>query len=357
MKWNEINTNKNTSGLDERINVMSKLTLNVNKEQFESRVVAALEGAMKSPLKKRKQQIVNAAMVQLLHGGNNPGQNEHNLDQFWSESPIETKSATLWVGHENYRHENTYEEDSSTVTGETEAEVKRKLYTNVLDDLAETIAISIDLPNLFEVILQSGSDYGVRFLEEIDKTIRECEEEDIVELLKMSCNEDLMTQEAIFYNVVSMVNIEGSHEIHEVEVDMGDMVSPKAPQVPETKSVTIHTIILTNKAEGEDSGIDNVDVESTLSAKEHDDRLLEIFRQYGEEESASFDKDSLIQNSVTQDVMSDMRLDDEDLEEMSYEEIIEWLCENGRPNILVGMLPEMTYGLVEVEVKYKQEEI
>ncbi|AKO78178.1 hypothetical protein EN12_24105 [Vibrio cholerae] len=84
--------------------------------------------------------------------------------------------------------------------------------------------------------------------------------------------------------------------------------------------------------------------------------MLEFFRQYAEE-NASFEKDDLIAHSVTQDVMSDAGIDDEDLEDKDFDQIVEWLCENGRPNMLVDMIPDLTYGMYEITVEYKQEQI
>ncbi|MGD1524187.1 hypothetical protein [Vibrio owensii] len=326
-----------------------KLILNVSKSEFESRVVAALEKAMQSPLKKKKQQVVNAAMVQLLHGGNNAGQNEHNLDQFWGEFESTPLNET-WIGVENYNHENSYQDDSSTVTGSSEDEVKRKLYTNVLDDLADTVSMSVHIPDLMKVVFDSDTDFGIRFLDESEITIDDMREEDVVQLLKDASGESLATLEAVFHYIVSLSSIKGTHEFS--ALDLSEPVEPAKKSI----DLTIHTIKITNKAEGEDEGIDNVDVESTLSAEAHDKRLIEIFRSHSDE-SASFGKDDLIQHSVTQEVMKEQQVDDDELEALDYDQIIDWLCDNGRPNLLTDLVPDMNYGLIEIDVMYTQETI
>jgi hypothetical protein len=191
---------------------MSKLTLNVSKKEFENRLVAALEGAMKSPLSRKRNQILNAAMVQILHGGNGAGQNEHNLGQFWDAEPANNNIAT------------------------------------------------------------------------------------------------------------------------------------------------IHTIIIKNKHEEADDGFDSVDIESTLSAEKHDARLLEIFSSYTDEHGG-FDKDDLINHQVMQDAMRDKCVDDDEFDSMGYDEVIDWLKENGQPNQIIDIIPIMNYGLVEIEVKYEYSEI
>ncbi|ENH7110254.1 hypothetical protein ABWJ26_000657 [Vibrio fluvialis] len=335
---------------------MSKLILNVSKEEFENRLASAIEGAMQSPLKKKRTQILNAAMVQILHGGRADGQNEHNLEQFWKEESQSETASYMWVGTENYRHENTYEEDSSTVTGSSEEEVKRQLYSNVLSYLADTVSLAINASMLIEAIDETGSDYAERFLDEAGKSVDELTDEDVAELLEYSSNAELEVQEAIFEHVVSLSCVDGNHTITEVECKTAPKARPEPIQEPEKRFVTIHTIIKTEKAEGQDEGIDNISVYNTLSAEDHDRQLLEFFRQYAEE-NASFEKDDLIAHSVTQDVMSDVGIDDEDLESKDFDQIVEWLCENGRPNMLVDMIPDLTYGMYEITVEYKQEQI
>lgn len=331
---------------------MPKLTLNVSKPEFENRVVAALEGAMKSPLVKKKSQIVNAAMVQLLHGGNEDGKNEHNLDMFWDNSG-ENSTVSTWVCTENYHHEDNYDNDSSTFTGTSEDGVKRELYSNVCSYIADSTPYVIDMPILLERLEEINSGYGICFLENLDKSASECNEEDIAEFLQYACNEDLKTHEVIFDYITNLMCIEGSHTINEIEVK--SEVKAEEPK-QEPQSFTIHTIIVTHKAEGEDEGIDSVDVSTTISEEKHDNELLELFRSRVEE-NGSFDKDDLIRHSVTQEVLSDKQMDDEEIEDMSFEDIIDWLCDNGRPNMLTDMIPDATYGMISVEVQYEQETI
>ena len=68
---------------------MTTLTLNVSKTELENRIQKALENTMGSPIVKKRNKIINAAMVQILHGGNSEGKNEHNLDQFFKETTRE----------------------------------------------------------------------------------------------------------------------------------------------------------------------------------------------------------------------------------------------------------------------------
>ncbi|MFS1429395.1 hypothetical protein LMH73_020190 [Vibrio splendidus] len=330
---------------------MSTLTLSITKEQFESRVIAALEGAMKSPLVKKKQQIVNSAMVQLLHGGNSAGQNEHNLDMFWNNS-IPTGTLTSWIGAENYRHENSFEDDISTVTGSTEDEVKSNLYKSVLNCIADTVSHSITITDLLSEFEKVNSNCGKNYLEKNDLDIESCDEEDIAELLNRAANEPLKTQEAIFEYATNLSSIVGSHSFIECgRCEDQAVVQPEAV----TPDITIHSIIVTHKADGEDGDSDNVDVSSTISAAKHDAELLDLFERYVDDENSSFDKDDLINHSVTQDVLSDENMDDSELESMSFEEIINWLKEFGRPNMLVDIIPDAQYGLIEVEVSYTTE--
>lgn len=330
---------------------MSKLTLNVSKEEFENRVAAALEGAMKSPLKKQRTQVLNAAMVQILHGGNGVGQNEHNLNQFWGEDTAAPEKAYHWVGTDNYRHETCYDDRMYTVTGHSEIEVKRQLYKNVLSDLAHTVSMSIDTETFLNLI--SNTDFFVNYLEDNNKESNEIDEHDVANLIDTSFKLPLDTQESVFNYVTGLSSVEGTHTIEEVEVKP---IQPAKAPVETKRTITIHTIIKKDKAEGQDSGIDDVSIYTTLNAKEHDEQLIGFFRQYSEE-SASFGKDDLLEHRVTEDVMSDADLEAEDFDDKDFGQIIDWLCEHGRPNLLVEMIPDMTFGLYEIDVEYKQEEI
>lgn len=331
---------------------MSKLTLNVTKAEFEDRVVNVIETAMGSPLVKKRTNILNNAMVTLLHGKREDGMHEHNLDQFWSGEQAETATTSVWVVTENYRHEDNYDNDSSTFTADSEEAAKRQLYKTVCDLIAESTPYVVHMPSLLEKLDHLGVGYGHAFLDNVGKTAKECDEFDVSEFLTYVCNEDLETHEAVFDYLVSLMCIEGNHTITEVEAPAVDQ--PKQEPAVKPTNITIHTIIETHKAEGEDGDCDDVSVSSTISEEKHDQELLSLFRKHVDEDSG-LDFDDLIDNSITQDVITDMDADEDDIRAMSYDEVVEWLCENGRPNMLIDIIPDATYNMVNVEVRYENE--
>lgn len=83
---------------------MTTLKLDITKKELENRIHTVLETAMKSPITKKRKKLVNAAMVQILHGGNNNGQNEHNLDKFFGTPTSE--SVIICVGFLNILDKN-----------------------------------------------------------------------------------------------------------------------------------------------------------------------------------------------------------------------------------------------------------
>ncbi|MDK9793736.1 hypothetical protein [Vibrio sp. D431a] len=330
---------------------MSKLTLNISKAEFENRLVNVLEKAVGSTLTKKRSSILNDAMVTLLHGKREDGKHEHNLDQFWSNEQTQSTSANTWVVTENYFHEDGYDNDSSTFTAESEEAAKRQLFSTVCSYIAENIPYVVEMAILLEQLSESGSDYGLRFLEETDMTAAECAESDVAEFLLYACNEDLETHEVVFDYLVNLICIEGSHTITEIEAPV-EVKSEPVTQEP--SFITIHTIIETHKAESEDGDSDDVSVSSTINEKKHDSELLCLFRKHVDEESAlSFD--DLIDNNITQEVIADMDADEDEIRKKSYDDVVEWLCENGRPNMLIEIIPDATYGMVSIEVRYEQE--
>jgi hypothetical protein len=326
---------------------MSKLTLNVSKAEFENRVVAAIEGAMQSPLSKKKNKVLNAAMVQILHGGNGAGQNEHNLDMFWSEEDSKL-SKDLWVVADNYRLESSDDEFLSVYTSITKEGALHNMMKSTIEFLSYDLGHSINLDDLCTAVI----DNGLVFFDEFDSE-DSCDIDNLVApeqidsfLLNIASTGSHKLLSVVFDYVTGLSCIEGTHTTNFIE-----QAAPAQPAQPaQPAPITIHTIIITDTTDDEKI----VTCESTTSAEKHDQRLIELFLSHADE-NASFDKEDLIAHSVTQSIMDENDLAEEDMEEMVYDEIIEWLTENGRPNQIIEMITDMNYGLIDIEVQYENE--
>lgn len=329
---------------------MSKLVLDVTKDQFKNRVLNAIEGAMKSPLVKKKNQVVNAAMVQLLHGGNGAGQNEHNLDTFWEKNLHCGKEIINWMAVDNFKLESDENNDFHINLGVTKDEVLNKLYMDVFEEVSLCVTDRYNIDRLVKILKQHASAFFESYLFDNEVTVESLTELDASALIDGADILPLSAKKALFEFLTSMSSVSGEYLIHELNVVCLE---------PPKKSVTIHTIIQYNYESdylGDTTNIDNIDVSTTLSAEEHDKVLLGLFRQLVKiEDNPSFNRDNLLEHSVVEDIMSEHDLDIDDFDSYSDDQLIDRLCKFGRPNQLIDIIPDATFNLIRVEVQYKEE--
>ncbi len=332
------------------------LKINVTKPEFEERVQTVLEKAIGSKLTKKARKVVNESMVTLLHGGNNAGQNEHNLEQFWHSAKTNstTDKQTLFQCIESYYHEDD-NEGLSVINGKNLRDTKRKLYSNVLDDLKEKVSYSILASDLKDKIEDSGFTMNnIIYLDCCTKNLEDFNEDELIDFMSFSCNEILEIQEVIFNYVINLPTIFGTHSFEEIPSN------EKPSKQPEKREITICTIIITNNGEGEDSGIDNVEVINTTNETEHDQTLIEYFQNQVQDSCENRDestiRDILLSSNMVQEAISSYDEDeDEYFKEYDIEEISNWMTENIRPNELVSLIDELSYNMVNITVEYKTE--
>lgn len=330
------------------------LKINVTKPEFEERVQTVLEKAIGSKLTKKARKTVNESMVTLLHGGNNAGQNEHNLEQFWnntSQTPTANQE-TFYQCVESYHHEDD-NEGLSVINGKNLRDTKRKLYSNVLDDLKEKVSYSILASDLKDRIEASGFTMNnLTYLDSCAKNLEDFNEDELIDFMSFSCNEILEVQEVIFNYVINLPTIFGTHSFEETPTNNDKQ--------PEKREITICTIIIKNNGEGEDSGIDNVEVINTTNETEHDQTLIEYFQNNVQDSCENRDestiRDILLSSNMVQEAISSYDEDeDEYFKEYDIEEISDWMTENIRPNELVSLIDELSYNMVNITVEYKTE--
>ena len=189
----------------------SQLVLNVTKLELENRIKNIIETSNGSPLKKNANKVIKKAMVQLLHGGNDSGQNEHNLDQFWKE---DSNTRTIYVINENIRHEDDCIQFIE-YTGNSEKEVFSELFNTINSDLAYKVNTSIHYGNFFETLKENGFDKdNIEYFKDSNiEKLDDIDEEKFAEFLEMACNEKYKLREIIFNYIHGLFEIQGHYKL------------------------------------------------------------------------------------------------------------------------------------------------
>lgn len=96
---------------------------------------------MKSPIVSKRKQLVNAAMVQILHGNNASGQNEHNLDMFFKDKSA--KDTNQYIGFLNLKDKKSKTEQIIEFKEGTRSEVSNDIFNYILDNcIKETVNLT-----------------------------------------------------------------------------------------------------------------------------------------------------------------------------------------------------------------------
>lgn len=188
----------------------------ITQNEFANRVHKALESVTQSPIVKRKNAVVNKAMVEILHGGNNAGQNEHNLSKFFEEKEEMT---SYWIGSENYRHESDTDDLSEVYEGESKEEVEHKMYSSVVSYLSDWLEASIDVSDFHEQLEVFEENPLTLYEQENEIDIYNLEGEEISEMIKSiisDCSHIVLV--AVFEYMVNLMNVEGSHSFKEITI-------------------------------------------------------------------------------------------------------------------------------------------
>lgn len=360
---------------------MNKLTLEVSKSEFKKRVKTAIEDTLGSLLNKKSTQIINKAVVTILHGGNKAGQNEHNIDQFW-----DSKSEPLyWQAIDSIYYEGD-QVKINTHIAKTKQLAEIKLFTTVISNLSDKLSTLCTF-NLTEVLNNHKIKYtDLNIFKEENLCLPELEEHEVEYFLNHIENEDYNTQKCVFNYILNMSEIFGIYKIEETKTVIQeepsiDQMTSKYPksvyresniiidkyfhrkigkiediiEVKETESkikdITIHTIIIKNKSDEDFDGIDNIEVITTIDPEEHDNDLINLFRSNSM--TGQYPKSILLESDAMTDKMDENKIDESFFDEYDFEETIDWMCSNIRPNILIDLIPELTFNMVEVEVQYK----
>jgi hypothetical protein len=133
---------------------MTTLKLEITKKELEKRIHAALEQAMQSPITKKRNKIVNAAMVQILHGGNASGQNEHNLDMFFEEKNSEDND--VYIGFLNIINKKTNTTEEIIFKKGTKNSVLLDIYHYIFDVCSTQ---HIEYRDVYEYFKSRNCDY------------------------------------------------------------------------------------------------------------------------------------------------------------------------------------------------------
>lgn len=327
----------------------SQLVLNVTKSELENRIQNVIETSNGSPLKKNANKVVKKAMVQLLHGGNAAGQNEHNLEQFWKE---DSKTQTIYVINENIRHE---DDDVQFIeyTGNSEEEVYSKFFNTINSDLAHKVNTSINYGNFFETLKESGfNKENIEYFKHSDfEKLEDIDEEEFAEFLEMSCNEKYELREIIFNYIHGLFEIQGHYELTTREEKIKEVPVVKE----ENKTLTLHTVITINNDESFDGSsydIDNVDVFNTVDEKEYNKHVLDLFCTNACSETTH--REILLESEVMSDAINEQSLEDDYFESFDFDKIVEWMTENIDPTFLVGLISTLSDNMTKVEVDFKE---
>ncbi len=327
----------------------------ITKEQLFNRVHRALEAVTKSPIVKRKNAVVNTAMVEILHGGHSVGQNEHNLDQFFNDS---TKMKTTWEVIENiYCEDGDIPEGFCLHEGDTEEKALLSMKHSVISSLANDLSHMINL-NDFTKSLSASNIYinNLEFSSEKDDdfVFEEMDEEQIEQFFENIEEENDTVVNIIFDYIYDIQEIKGNYETVERTIPQPTQIISDTKEIEVPKIYT--TIIKYMSGDDSDDVFENgttlndVEVVNTFSEEEHDKFLIGLFRQHATEDE--HDKYLFIENNLCEEMMSDLDMEEEELEAMTCDELLELMCKNIRPNQLIECIPSLSYNMVEVSVQY-----
>lgn len=328
----------------------------ISKDQLFNRVHRALESVTKSPIVKRKKAVVNAAMVEILHGGNGVGQNEHNLDQFFKDS---TKNKTTWEVIENIYNEDGDIPDGFCIhEGETREKALLAMKQSVVSSLACDLSCMINLNDFSESLSAANTfinDLQFSADQDDDFVFEEMEQEKIEEFFENIEEENDNVINLVFDYVYDMNEIVGNYETMERNSTEQIQVIPETvSNTKETEVPKIYTTIIKHMTGDtvfeDDTTLSDVEVINTLSEEEHDNFLIGLFRQHAPEEE--HDKYLFIESEPCIEMMTDLDIEENEIEKMTTLEIMELMCENIRPNQLIECIEEFSCKMVVVNVQY-----
>lgn len=318
----------------------------ITQEEFANRVLTALEGFSQSPIVKRKQSVVNKAMVQILHGGNNVGQNEHNLSQFFEEKNNPT---TVWIAQESYRHESDEDEMIETYEGATEEEALHQMKKSVVSYLSDWIEASIDVSDFEESMDVFEENPVTSFLNENDLDSDSIDPEMIAEMLKhIANNSSYIVLCSVFEYITNLMCVEGTHKVKETSIQ-----PPKKENKEEEEVLTLYATKITFFQE--DCDFDEESLEITecyveLDRKEsrREDRLEKLLFQHIPDNDMS--THYLLEKSIIEDLLEQEGKDPQHFSHASVTDIIEWALSLVEASSLIDLIEEMTNRMVKVEI-------
>lgn len=336
-------------------NIMTIQIKGISKEQFAKRIQTTLESFSGSPIVKRKQSVINKAMVQLLHGGIGEGRNEHNLDSFFDESCSEKEAwevvESYYINDENsfniYHEQNKYSANS-------EEEALLILYREVIEQFSNYLASCSDFESFVEELerFDSFNDFLNNFYEEFQvDNYRTFNEAMIFEFFEMLKNSVMELRAYTFNWIINRSDILGTYYIEKKE----QVVKEVSVEKESKKEITIYTSVYKiHENDSENDSISYVQIYNDISLEEHNKRLTELF-------FSSINDDSIVDEMVDSDIAQELIANDEnDIEEeylrtLSASEIWDIFVKNNyEPNIIIEMLPEISCNQYSIETEYKQ---
>lgn len=330
-------------------NIMTALQISgISQNEFEQRLLNTIEIVNGSPIVKHKQKIVKKAMTTLLHGGSNAGQNEHNLSQFFNEAT--TNSISTWRVTETYKYENGLDNDIESYEGKTENEALLEMYSSVLYYLSDCVEASVNILDIQNLTQNLGFDYVGFYFDEHSVNADSIEYHQIAEIIRdISNTKNVAILTATFKYIVNLSCVEGTHNIEEIILD-----APKIEK-QEDKSIKLYKII--KKSFGfDDNGtgmvLEDVDVYIQTNLEEHNEELIKLFKQYGDQNDGSFfELADLFEN-----LLEDNELEANDFDD--FDDLTDWILrQDVEPNEMIEHIATLSMNHYELEVSYEEKNI
>lgn len=322
---------------------MTNITISgITETQFAERIHATLEAFSGSPIVKRKDSIVKKAMVNLLHGGNGAGQNEHNLSQFFTEK---NAKQSLWITQENYAHESDNDEMMESYEANTEEDSKKMMFESVLCYLADWVEMAIDVADFEEHLDVFEENPVTLYLKENEMDVSTIEGYEVAEMIKeISSNASYIVLFCMFEYITSLSCIKGSHSTKEVQIET----------VQEEKKDESLTLYMTkiiylsedNAFDDESRSITDFEIQPDRSESQREERLSKLLYQHIPDEDMS--AQYLLDKTFIEDLLERERKNADHFSHASTSDILDWALSIHEASDLIHLIEEMTDGMIQV---------
>lgn len=318
----------------------------ISKEDFAVRVKSALESAMQSPIVKRKDAIVNKAMVHLLHGDNGAGQNEHNLNQFFTKS-TKSENVVFWQGIENYSLESDLDDMTTTHEASSLVDVELKLFTSVIDYLSSHLEHSIRLDYLEEYLLayHGITPFSNHF--DINDTDQESMEgyevsDLIIETTKTS---PLCVVRTIFEFITKLSNVRGRHIFKEMNVPNNDKQTND--EKIEVYVTTVHHFELEEEFSDEPDQLSFVETLLDRKIEKQEKRIETIM--YNHLPEGDMAKQYMLNHSLVEDLLQESDKCAANFEGSEPSDIFDWILSQVDVMDLTDFIKDLSHGTIEIK--------